>query len=89
MTTLLLSSFTLYMTSFNLVEIESARKLVDENIIVEKLRAARPLIVDDYHDEGASHIRKMFPKLAELVSTHYQVKKKFGNFHVLQWTSDP
>jgi len=81
--------FVLYMTSFNLVEIESARELVDENLLVEKLRAARPLIVDDYHDEGASHIRKMFPKLAELVSTHYQVKKKFGNFHVLQWTSDP
>jgi hypothetical protein len=52
-------------------------------------QAAPWRLFDDYHDEGANHVREMFPELAAFVLANYHVGKKFGNFHVLRWnTSD-
>ena len=77
--------FTLYMTGLDLVREEQARELVDEDELIRRLREVRPLIVDDSYDHAGQNVRRMYPRFARFIRTHYRQEKEFGKFRVLRW----
>ena len=53
-----------------------------------RLREVRPLIVDDSYDDAGQNVRRMCPRLAGFILTHYQPDRRFGRFRVLRWDSE-
>lgn len=80
--------FPLYMIAFNAIPKERVHLLVDESELVRRIDEARPLIVDDLHDDLAGSVRRMFPKLSTFIRENYTTEKEFGNFHVLRRNPD-
>ena len=77
--------FILYMTGFDLIREEPARDLIDEGELIRRLREVRPLIVDDSHDAASENVRRMYPRFAHFIATHYTQVRTFGDFRVLRW----
>ena len=75
--------YMIYLTAFDSIREERAREFVDEDELIRRLDEARPLIVDDSIDDGGKNVRRMYPRLAQFVSTHYRLEKRFGKFWVL------
>jgi len=76
----------LYMIANNLITESDARAVVDQEALVARLRAARPLIVD--YTAGASRLRSGLPVLAQFVDQHYRPVATFGTLRVLDVAGD-
>jgi hypothetical protein len=77
--------YILYLVAADLIREEPARKLVDQDELIRRLKQARPLIVDDHFDDQSENVRRMYPRFANFIDTHYREAETFGSFRVLRW----
>jgi hypothetical protein len=74
--------FTLYLVAFGLIPDESARERVDEALVLERLREARPLLIDQPGSSFTENLRTAFPQVAQFLDANYQTVTKHGVYRV-------
>jgi hypothetical protein len=75
--------FLLHLVGFGLIRPDEARAYVPEPMIIERLQAARPTIVDAAG--GATPFAEVFPDVARYLATHYRPVRDIGRYRVLAW----
>ena len=76
--------FVLYMLGFGTTTDDDARAFLPPDRIIERLTAARPLVVD-YSDPRAAPFRRAYPEVASFLAAHYGVARVIGPYRVLGW----
>lgn len=77
--------YILYLVAADLIREEPARELVDEDVLIRRFEKVRPLIIDDHFDDHSENVRRMYPRFANFIRTHYREAETFGSFRVLRW----
>jgi hypothetical protein len=76
--------FILYLVGAGLIPGQEARALVPEPQFVERLRSAKPIIVDAVNNRMSMRIREVFPHVAQFVDENYRLERAIGDYRVLE-----
>ncbi len=79
--------YTLYLIGTNLISQEDARGMLDQDRIVARLGAARPVVVDYVGSPASARFIETLPQVANYIRNHYRVARVIGNYRVLQWAA--
>ena len=77
--------FTLYLVAFGLLPDESARKRVDQALVIERLRQTKPLLIDQPGSSFTENLRTAFPQVARFLDANYQTVAKPGVYRVSRY----
>ena len=75
--------FTFYLLLSGQLSDDDARRLVDEQRLVEKLAAAQPVIVEGGDARTAGRLRRVFPSMSRYLDSHYHIVARLGDYRVL------
>ncbi len=74
--------FALYLNRFEGISGEDLRRLVDQDAVVARLEATRPLLVEDYQGAGA-RLRRQLPRLGRYIERRYREQSRVGGLRIL------
>ena len=75
--------FVLYLVSFGVVADDTARELLPEPRVLERLAAAQPTIVEA---PGSERFRRVYPQAAAWIDAHYRAAPAPAPYRVLEWS---
>jgi len=75
--------FVLYLVGADLIEAHAARRWIDEDAIVTRLRETGALVVDSEATPAGRRVLAVFPRVAALIDDEWREVVRFGGYRVL------
>ncbi len=77
-------AFLLSLLGADMIGDRDVRALLPPSLIIERLQAERPLVVDRVDDPGSQRFRTVYPEVAAYIDEHYQSTTTFGKYRLLE-----
>ncbi len=82
------NEFDFYLLCSGQLSNDDARQLIDERLVIDKLSAAKPVIIDGGDRRTNGRLQGAFREMSRYIDAHYHVAARVGRYRILQWSGE-